>query len=270
MRRLIIAQSFIVLVLGGLICLGIAPARAQTPTSAQTPARTPSDTVREFYRAMHDKRFRDAFAMSVYKPAIEGLKPEQMEDLRADFERVAGIVPEKIEITGEQISGAEASVFIKVPHEDDPTQFDTNTTPLLLVDGTWIIGDKESQALVNKAGNSFFFEARITAHHDEVKTMLQRISVAELLYSQKHNGLFGDLTALTAAGLVPQDAEGTESTGYRFHVNLSKDAKSYTVGAEPAQYGRTGRLSFFMDQSGIRSGDIGGKPLLVKGDAKNQ
>src|SRR5262245_3862822 len=173
---------------------------------AQTPTRSPSDTVREFYKAMHEKRFRDAFAMSIYKPAIEGLKPEQLEELRPDFERVAGIVPEKIEISGEQIRGYEDSVFVKVTDEADPTQLDTNTTPLLLVDGNWIIGDKESQALVNKAGNTFFFEARIMAHHDEVKTMLQRISVAELLYSQQHSGLFGDLTALTGAGLVPKDA----------------------------------------------------------------
>jgi hypothetical protein len=35
------------------------------------------------------------------------------------------------------------------------------------------------------------------------------------------------------------------------------------VGAEPAQYGRTGRLSFFMDHEGVRSSDVGGKPLIL-------
>jgi len=91
--------------------------------------------------------------------------------------------------------------------------------------------------------------------------MFQRINLAELAYLQQHPGLFADMATLIAAGLLPKDLAGTESTGYRFHITLAKDAKSFTVGAEPAQYGRTGRLSFFMDRSGIRSGDVGGKAL---------
>ena len=35
--------------------------------------RSPSDTVREFYKAMREKRFREAFALSIYKPVIDGL-----------------------------------------------------------------------------------------------------------------------------------------------------------------------------------------------------
>ena len=69
------------------------------------------------------------------------------------------------------------------------------------------------------------------------------------------------MPTLITVGLLPKDLQGTESTGYRFHIELAKDAKTFTVGAEPAQYGRTGVLSFFMDQSGVRSGDLGGKPL---------
>src|SRR5438034_1889371 len=87
---------------------------------AQAPPRSPSDTVREFYKALREKRFRDAFGMSIYKPAIDGLKPEEFDDLRPDFEKVAGKIPEKVDISGEQISGEEAAVFVKVPREDDP------------------------------------------------------------------------------------------------------------------------------------------------------
>ena len=230
---------------------------------AQKPARSPSDTVREFYKALREKRLREALALSIYKPAIEGLKPQEFEDLRPDFERVAGIIPEKIDITGEQISGDDASVFMKVPREDDPTQFDTTAMPLILVDGAWIIGDRDSQNLVKKAGNSFFFETRITTHHNDALSMLRLIQGAQLIYFKQHNGLFADLPTLISLGLLPKDLEGTESTGYRFHVTLGKDAKSYAVGAEPAQYGRTGRLSFFMDQSGVRSNDVGGKVLVL-------
>ncbi|HEV7395336.1 MAG TPA: hypothetical protein VGN86_02395, partial [Pyrinomonadaceae bacterium] len=130
----------------------------------------------------------------------------------------------------------------------------------------WIIGDKENQAVVKKAGNSFFFNLRITTHQNDATDMLQKISVAELIYSKQHDGAFGDLAGLIGAGLIPKDIEGTETTGYRFHITLGKDAKSFTAAAEPAQYGRTGKLSFFLDQSGIRSGDNAGKPLSVKND----
>lgn len=231
---------------------------------AQAPARTPSDTVREFYKAMHEKRFREAFALSIYKPAVEGLKPEQFEDLRPDFDLMAAAIPDKVEVNGEQVSGDTATVFVKVPDVTDAADQPT-PVPLIRVNGAWIVGDKENQTVVNKAGNDFFFNLRMTTHQNDVTDMLQKISVAELIYAQQHNGLYGDLAALTGAGLVPKDIEGTITTGYKFRVNLGKDAKTFTVNAEPAQYGHTGKLSFFMDQSGIRSGDNTGKPLSVKG-----
>jgi hypothetical protein len=67
------------------------------------------------------------------------------------------------------------------------------------------------------------------------------------------------MPTLIAAGLLPKDLESTESTGYRFHIELAKDAKSFSIGAEPAQYGRTGLLSYFMDVNGLRSADVAGK-----------
>lgn len=242
---------------------GMLASFAGLTVAAQTQPRTPSDTVREFYKAMHEKRFREAFALSIYKSAIDGLKPEQFEDLRPDFDNMAAAIPDKVEINGEQVSGETASVFVRVPGSDG-NEGELEPVPLLRINGEWIVGDKENQDAVKKSGNNFFFKARIDTHHQEVTTMLQRISVAELIYSKQHTGLYGELTALTAAGLVPKDVEGTESTGYRFRVNLGKDAKTFTVNAEPASYGRTGVLSFFLDGSGIRSGDNGGKPLSVK------
>ena len=95
----------------------------------------------------------------------------------------------------------------------------------------------------------------------EVQEIFKRINLAQLAYAQQHAGVVADMPTLIAAGLLPKDLEGTDSTGYRFHITLAKDAKSFTVGAEPAQYGRTGRLSFFMDQEGVRSGDLKGQPL---------
>ena len=237
------------------------PALAQPASkSSQTPAvRSPSDTVREFYKAMRERRFREAFDLSIYKPAIDPLKPQDFEDLRPDFEKMAAVIPESVNLGGEQVSGDIATVFVKVKEGDEAEQLEPVT--LILVNGGWIIGDKENQAIVKKAGKQFFFNARIDTHHDEVQAMLTRVSLAELLYSQQHEGLFADLATLISLGLLPKDLEATESTGYRFHVNAPDGGKTWNAAAEPAQYGRTGKLSFFLDAAGVRSGDTGGKAL---------
>jgi hypothetical protein len=245
---------FTVLIAGLLVFMGASPVTPQ-----QTPPRSPSDTVREFYKGMREKRFREAFNLTIYKPAIDPLKPKEFEDLRPDFERMAAIFPEQVNISGEQVSRDSATVFVKVKEGDKPEQAEPIT--LILADGAWIIGDKENQAIVKKAGKQFFFNARINTHHDEVQAMLTRISLAQLLYSQQHDGLFADLATLIKLGLLPKDLESTESTGYRFHVNAPAGGKTWNAAAEPAQYGRTGRLSFYLDASGVRNSDVGGKPL---------
>jgi hypothetical protein len=233
-----------------------------TTSSAQTtkpPPRSPSDTVRAFYKGMRERTFREAFALTIYKPAIEPLKPQEFDDLRPDFEKMAAVIPEQVNLGGEQISGDIATVFVKIKEGDQPEQ--AEPVMLILVNGEWIIGDKENQAVVKKAGKQFFFTARINTHHDEVQAMLTRISLAQLLYSQQHDGLFADLATLITAGLLPKDLEGTESTGYRFHVNAFAGGKTWNASAEPASYGHSGKLSFYMDAAGVRSNDNGGKPL---------
>jgi hypothetical protein len=230
---------------------------------SQQPQRSPSDTVREFYKAMREKRYREAFDLSIYKAAIDPLKPQEFEDLRPDFDKVALAVSEKmptdVKITGEQISGDDATVFIKILDADGKEELEP--TMLVKLNGGWVVGDRDSLQNVKKAGKEFFFNARIDAHHSDVQDMLTRISLAQLLYSQQHNGLFADLATLIAAGLLPKDLEGVESTGYRFHISSVDAGKSWNAGAEPAKYGRTGKLSFYMDAAGVRSGDKNGKPL---------
>lgn len=241
---------FRVVLSGFLICLTTSLA------GAQQPPRSPSDTVRGFYKAMREKKFREAFSMSIYKAAIDPLKPQEFEDLRPDFEKMAAVIPERVNLAGEQVSRDIATVFVKVKEGDAP-----ELVTLILINGAWIVGDKENQAIVKKAGKQFFFNARINTHHDEVQVMLTRVSLAQLLYSQQHDGLFANLATLISLGLLPKDLEGTESTGYRFHVNAPAGGKSWNAAAEPAQYGRTGRLSFYLDASGVRNSDVRGKPL---------
>jgi hypothetical protein len=233
---------------------------------AQTTQLTPTETMRAFYRMMREKKFREAFGISIYRPAIEGLSTQEYEELRPDFEKMAIAVsekiPEKIDISGEQISGDLATVFVKVVDADGKERIEPAS--LIKLDNNWVVGDKESLELVKKSGKKFFFEARINAHHSDVQDMLTRISLAQVVYSQNHNGQFGNMAELIGAGLIPKDLEGIESTGYRFQVLRSGDGKSWYATAEPAQYGRTGKLSFYLDAAGVRSGDSGGKPLAIK------
>jgi hypothetical protein len=233
---------------------------------AQTPALTPTETVRQFYKALRDKKFREAFNMSIYKPAIDGLSQQEFDDLKPDFENlsvaVSEKIPEKVEITGEQVSGDVASVFIKVLDADGKEKVEPAT--LIKMNDAWLVGDRESFELVKKAGKQFFFEARINTHHSVVQDMLTRISLVQVMYGQQHDGKFASLTELIAAGLIPKDIETPASTGYRFQVNRSADGKSWYATAEPAQYGHSGRLSFYLDPTGVRSGDNGGKPISPK------
>ncbi len=233
---------------------------------AQNPQRSPTETMREFYSLLRQKKFREAFGLSIYRPAIEGLSTQEYEELRPDFERMAAAVnekmPQKIDISGEQISGDAATVFVKVLDADGKEKVEPGS--LIKVDNAWLVGDKESLDQVKKAGKQFFFEARINAHHSDVQDMMTRISLMQVAYSQGHNGQFATMAELIAAGMIPKDIEGPDTTGYRFQINRSSDGKSWYATAEPAQYGRTGRLSFYLDAAGVRSGDTGGKPLVVK------
>ena len=249
-----------------LCCALLAVFMSSATMPAQSPQRSPSDTMREFYRLLREKKFREAFGMSIYRPAIDVLSTQEFDDLRPDFEKMALAVsekiPDKVDVSGEQISGDTATVFVKVLDAEGKEKVETAT--LIKVDNGWVVGDKDSLELVKKSGKKFFFEARINAHHSDVQDMMTRISLAQVVYSQGHNGQFGNTAELITAGLVPKDIEGTESTGYRFQVIRAADGKSWYATAEPEQYGRTGRLSFYLDASGVRSGDAGGKPLVVK------
>jgi len=233
-------------------------ARAQTQ-------RSPSDVVREFYKAMREHRFKDAWAMTIYKPAVEDLSADEMEDLRSDFEQKAAQVPAQIEITGEQIQGNIATVFVKVPITESTPQVTSEPVNLISSGGFWIIGDEANQAIVKKAGRRFFLDALIEEHQSDIEDLLKRLIAVQIVYGAQHNGAFGDLQALIAADLIAKESADPKAIGYYFHITIAPDGKGYTASAEPARYGHTGKLSFWMDQTGaIKSADNSGKPVQLK------
>jgi hypothetical protein len=232
----------------------------QQPAAAKPPqSRTPTDTVREFYRNLRERRFREAFAMSIWRPAVEGLSAEDFEELRPEFEKFAAGMPESIETTGEQISGDEATVFARLA--GDPSG-KTDAHPVLRVGGVWVYGNRESQQAVNRDGKDFFFKARIETHHAEVQSVLQRIAEAEALYASTHGGRYADLPTLTRESQLSfrEEMRLAESLGYNFRVTLGDGGRSYRVNAEPQRYGRTGKLSFVWQDGVLQRKDTGGKP----------
>ncbi len=232
--------------------------------SAQTTQRTPSDVVREFYKAMREHRFKDAWSMTIYKPAVESLTTEEMEDLRSTFEEQAAHIPEQVEITGEQIEGNAAKVFVKLPATDSTPQVTSEPVVLINSGGAWIVGDEANQAIVSKAGRRYFLDAVIDVNQNAMEDFLKNLVGLEAIFALAHDGAFGDQKALVSAGLMSDDVVDPKSTGYSFHLAIAKDGKSFVAGAEPVRYGHTGKLSFRMDHVGkINKVDNGGKPLTA-------
>ncbi len=223
--------------------------------------KTPGATVTEFYRLMREKKFSEAFTLSVYKLAVEGLTPEELADLAPDFEALASNIPANIEVTREEISGTRAIVFVRVQDIDDETP---KTQPVQLKkDGErWLIlsDDSGAEAAVQRDGKNYFFNLRIDTHHAEVESIFRDIIKAEFAYASQNGGRYADLAELIRSGLVTDDLLNTKSTGYKFRVTVSKDGKSYSGGAEPERYGKTGRLSFTLKVNSFDKKDNGGKP----------
>lgn len=226
----------------------------------------PADTVRVFYRHLREKKFRDAIFLTNLRPAIEGLTEAELKEFSLDFEAIAGQVPTEIEINGEIITGDKATVTANLPGDDDKTEL--QKINLRKQGDVWIIltVDVEAEGRIKKEGKDYFYNLRIETHQEEAKKMLERISKAELAHSLQNGGIFTDVDALVASGLLPMDVKSSESTGYNYVINLAADKKQYYATATPAAYGKSGKTSYILklDAKGISrvtSADNGGKVM---------
>ena len=219
---------------------------------------SPAKTVQEFYGHLRARRYLEGFRLSVYGAAVEGLSEEERRELEPEFARMAKALPEQVETRGEQISGETATVFIKLPQEKRMQE-----VSLVRIDGKWRVGDRETYQLVVREGRGFFFNARLRVGEAEAYEWLLEIVGAQAIHfsSKQRYGTLEDLVAL--GGVSKQLVNGSES-GYRFRLAVSEDGKGYRVHAVPAEYGRTGRLSFYADQTNaIRAEDKEGQPAAA-------
>lgn len=223
---------------------------------ATAPAQqsSPSEVVIKFYRALKEKKYVEGFRHSIYRAAVEGLTPAELQDLEPDFARTFSEIPEKIEAKGEQINGNTAVVFMKFEGMEKFQQ-----VALIKQGNEWLVGDQESLDEVKKQGRAYFFNTRIAVNEDETHEMLQRIISAEVIYASRYEGKNLPLSELVRLQAVPQDMEDGEAGGYRYVLTVAADQKSFTVTATPTAYGKTGRLSFYADIQGVRAADLKGQ-----------
>lgn len=244
-------------------------AQPKPTATPQTPAQatsikpgSPSEAVLSFYRALRERRLREAFPRSVYKPAIDSLSAEEFEELRPEFEKLGEGVRERIEISGEQISGDRATVFARVSKDPGAP---TESIDLIRVGDAWLVGTREDYDAMRRNGKDIFFKARLETHHEEVRKVIFKIVTAEAAYAAQNGGRYSDLSMLmqteTAARVaLREDVDALQTMGYRLTLSVaSGGGKNYKINAEPARYGRSGRLSFYADAGGMQEKDTGGK-----------
>jgi hypothetical protein len=104
-------------------------------------------------------------------------------------------------------------------------------------------------------------ETPLATNESIAKSLLQTVASAEATFqSAKGDGRYGSLEELLSEGLVSKDL--LQKYGYRIDVAVS--ANSFEAVAIPLEYGKTGRLSYFVDESGVlRGGDHGGGAATI-------
>jgi hypothetical protein len=90
---------------------------------------------------------------------------------------------------------------------------------------------------------------------------LRTLASAELTYqSTVGNGNFGTLDQLIDQGLVPKDL--IEKAGYK--IELMVVGAKFEATATPIEYGKSGKMSFFIDESSVvRAADRAGSPATI-------
>lgn len=104
-------------------------------------------------------------------------------------------------------------------------------------------------------------ESPMVTNESIAKSILRTIAAAESTFREtKGNGRYGSLEELTKEGLISKDL--FEKYGYRIELNVMSN--KFEVTAIPLEYGKTGRKSFYVDETQIlRGGDHGGGSATI-------
>jgi hypothetical protein len=244
-----------------------AAATTEPATSITITPNSPADTVRAFYTRLREGKFREAIHLTNLRPAIEGLTDDELREFSLDFAAIARLVPAELEINGEIISGDHATVTAKLPG-DDPDVLELQEVQLRKNGNYWVIltVDDAAEEAVKREGKNYFYALKLETHQEEAKAMLERIAKAQIAYSVQHGGKYADISQLIEVGYLPADIMTSDSTGYRYELHLEEGRGSYYATATPAEYGRTGKMSYLLQPAReglprVTATDNGGKPI---------
>jgi hypothetical protein len=101
---------------------------------------------------------------------------------------------------------------------------------------------------------------------NDARYKLRELAKAEKRYAKNHLNRYAPPATLAKIKTISYDDQdlNEEDSNYKFHFKLKPGAKGYEATATPIKYGRQGRLSFFIDESGkIRSADKQGAVATV-------
>jgi hypothetical protein len=97
---------------------------------------------------------------------------------------------------------------------------------------------------------------RVPSNETQVRAMFSQLGLAQRNYRSEH-GKYASMEELGEEFSYIKPV--IQSAGYKLDLNVS--GGKYEATATPVEYGKTGRLSFFVDESGVvREGDHGGRP----------
>jgi hypothetical protein len=104
-------------------------------------------------------------------------------------------------------------------------------------------------------------EAPLQRNEATTKFVLERVAAAEARFqSTTGAGRYGTLEELLEAGIISKEL--LQNSAYTIQVNVS--GNKFEATAIPVEYGKTGRISFFIDETGVlRSADRGGGAATV-------
>ncbi|MFQ3589984.1 MAG: hypothetical protein SNJ67_06695, partial [Chloracidobacterium sp.] len=224
---------------------------AQAPTkAADAPPRTPTETVQAFYSLLRERRFAEAFELHVCGPAVAKLTAQQMADLEPEFLKLSGGIPEKLMTSGETVTGEDATVFVVIPSgivANGKPQTTTAPIGLILSEGRWLIGDRETQALAVAHGGNFFKLSEegvfltMAQNEDAIARLVTQLIEIEQVFARNNRGQYGTLPELIAQrgqfregiAKILELLQTGEIVGHTIEIVVTPDRRDYAIYVVP-------------------------------------
>ena len=174
------------------------------------------------------------------------VSPALMEGYQDALSKQAGMMDQAIRDFLMQLSPASSAITYALSHEGLGAVHELHMPKNLILA---MVASTSAAMSSMKQGSSEMNETIAIS-------LLQMLASAETSYKTTE-GAYGSIEMLAEKKLLQKDV--FDKYGYKFEVVAS--GNGFEARATPAEYGKTGKRSFFIDQSGIvRGGDHGGGP----------